>query len=127
MMTPEWRDELPVLTSRLVSLREPASHDLGPVVDLLAISDACRFGIDEPISEVGVMSFIERASRERLAGVAFAYTVTLAATRAVVGLVRVPMNLNWLEFLFYSNIIDDLVRSLKPHPFTPDSGLHHRL
>lgn len=78
-----------MLTSRLVTLREPVPQDLGPIVDLLAISDASHFGLDEPITDVGVMGFIEVTARERAAGIAFVYAVTLATTRAVVGLVRV--------------------------------------
>ena len=42
-----WRGELPTLTARLVTLREPAAQDLGPLVDLLSLADATRFGIEE--------------------------------------------------------------------------------
>src|SRR5436305_632827 len=60
-----WRNELPPLTGRVVMLREPASHDLGPLVDLLSLGDATRFGLHEPVSEVGVQELIERFARER--------------------------------------------------------------
>src|SRR5579872_3569858 len=78
MAIAEWRSELPTLNSRLVVLREPLAQDLGPIVDLLAISDACRFGLDEPVADVAVMSLLERATKERAAGTAFTFTILLA-------------------------------------------------
>jgi len=84
-----WRDELPVLSARTVTLREPTSSDLGPLVDLLSLGDATRFGLDEPVSEVAVQQLIERAARDRAAGRAFSYVITLTATRTVIGLMQV--------------------------------------
>ena len=86
---PNWREELPVLTARHVTLREPMPHDLGPLVDLLSLADATRFAIDEPISEVAVGQAIDRAVRDRAAGVCITYAITLTQTRAVVGLAQV--------------------------------------
>jgi len=84
-----WRTELPVLTSRTVTLREPVSSDLGPLVDLLSLSDATRFALDEPVSDVAVQQLIDGVMRDRAAGRAFAYVVTQTATRAVIGLALV--------------------------------------
>jgi len=84
-----WRNELPLLTGRVVMLREPGSQDLGPLVDLLSLGDATRFGLDEPVSEVGVQELIDRFARERAAGLAFTYVITLATARTIVGLVQV--------------------------------------
>src|SRR5476649_1698570 len=84
-----WRNELPPLTGRVVMLREPVSQDLGPLVDLLSIGDATRFGLDEPVSEVGVQELIERFARERAGGIAFTYVITLATARTIVGLAQV--------------------------------------
>ena len=84
-----WRSELPSLTGRVVLLREPASQDLGPLVDLLSLGDATRFGLDEPVSEVGVQELIERFARERASGLAFTYVITLATARTIVGLAQV--------------------------------------
>jgi RimJ/RimL family protein N-acetyltransferase len=89
LTTSDWRKELPVLTSRAVTLREPAASDLGPLFDLLSLSDATRFGIDDPITEVSVLEFIERMSRQRSAGNAFAFVVTPGTARQVIGLVFV--------------------------------------
>jgi RimJ/RimL family protein N-acetyltransferase len=88
-LTGSWRAELPILSGRTVTLREPISQDLGPLVDLLSVSDAARFCIDEPVSEVAVQMLIERASRDRNAGRAFTYVITLTSQRAVVGLIQV--------------------------------------
>jgi len=89
VMSLDWRSELPALAGRMVLLREPASNDLGPLVDLLSITDATRFGIDDPPSEVIVQEFIERVARERRSGVAFTYAITLGMSRTLVGLSQV--------------------------------------
>src|SRR5262245_60273831 len=85
----DWRQELPILASRLVALREPAAEDLGSIVNLLAISDASRFGIEEPITEDSVDAFITKAHHERSAGVSLTYAVILVATGALVGVAHV--------------------------------------
>ena len=89
IMLTDWRRELPILATRLVSLREPATEDLGALVDLLSIADASRFGIDEPVLEESVHLFLDRALHDRGAGVAFTYAVTMSASRNIVGLAQV--------------------------------------
>ncbi len=84
-----WRNELPLLTGRTVMLREPGPQDLGPLVDLLSLGDATRFGLEEPLSEVGVQELIERFARDRAAGLAVTYVITLATARTLIGLVQV--------------------------------------
>jgi RimJ/RimL family protein N-acetyltransferase len=84
-----WRTELPTLIGRLVTLREPASPDLGPLVDLLSLSDATRFGLEEPVTEVSVQELIDRVARERANGVSFTYAITLTGGRNLVGLLQV--------------------------------------
>ena len=84
-----WRNELPTLTGRVVTLREPVSQDLGPLVDLLSLGDATRFGLDEPVSEVGTQELIDRFARDRVNGIAFTYVITLATARTIVGLAQV--------------------------------------
>jgi len=94
--SPNWREELPVLTARLVMLREPTSADLRPLMDLLLLADASRFGIDEPLSEMAVQQMLDRIANERSAGVAFTYAITASSTRALVGLVQVrQIDLSW--------------------------------
>ena len=70
-------------------LREPVMQDLGPLVDLLSIGDATRFGLEEPVSDVAVQELIERFARERASGIAVTYLITLSTSRTVVGLVQV--------------------------------------
>jgi RimJ/RimL family protein N-acetyltransferase len=96
LTTPNWRAELPTLTARLVTLREPASSDLRPLMDLLLLADASRFGIDEPVSEVAVQQLLDRISREREAGIAFTFLVTISSSRAIAGLVQArQIDLSW--------------------------------
>ena len=84
-----WRKELPALAGRMVTLREPVAQDLGPLVDLLSLGDASRFGLDEDVSEVSVLALLDRVGRERASGLAFAYVITLSGARTVVGLIHV--------------------------------------
>src|SRR5258706_862112 len=92
----DWRSELPILTARLVTLREPTVADLRPLIDLRSITDASPFGIDEPSPELAMQQLIDRASRDRIAGIAFTYVVTISSTRAVVGLVQArQIDLSW--------------------------------
>jgi len=84
----DWQTTLPVLTARGVTLREPVVQDLGAIVDLLSIGDASRFGLEYPVTELAVHEFIERAQRQRAAGVSFTYVV-LVNGRAVGGVMQV--------------------------------------
>jgi RimJ/RimL family protein N-acetyltransferase len=85
----DWRTELPTLTGRMVMLREPTTEDLGPLFDLLSLGDATRFGLEEPVTDVEIVELIDRATRERAAGVSFTYLVTLGPARTVAGLMQV--------------------------------------
>ena len=89
MTASNWRAELPTLTARLVTLREPIAQDLGPLVDLLSLGDACRFGLEEPVTDVLVQQFIDRVRHDRAAGLAFTYAVTIGAAHTVSGLAQV--------------------------------------
>jgi RimJ/RimL family protein N-acetyltransferase len=84
-----WRTELPTLVGRAVTLREPTSQDLGPLVDLLSLNDATRFGLEESVSDVSVRELIERVARERANGVSFTYAITLTGPRTLIGLLQV--------------------------------------
>ena len=70
-------------------LREPVSDDIGPLVDLLSIADASRFGMEQPVTELEVRRLIDTARRGRAAGLSFTYVVTLTASGVVVGIVQV--------------------------------------
>jgi RimJ/RimL family protein N-acetyltransferase len=87
--TSNWRAELPVLAGRLVVLREPTAQDLPTLVDLLSVSDATRFGLDDAPTELAVQQLIDRAVRDRTNGTAFTYAITLGPTHTVAGLMQV--------------------------------------
>jgi RimJ/RimL family protein N-acetyltransferase len=80
-----WRTGLPVLTGQLVTLREPMSGDLSAIVALLSLPDAARFGF---ATDADGRRSIEAAMRDRAAGSAFTYVITLTGARAVVGLIQ---------------------------------------
>lgn len=84
-----WREDLPILTSRSVTLRELSPQDLAPLIDVLSATDACRFNLDEGVNADRVRAFIDRAIRDRSAGLSFTYAVVHPGTRAIVGLVQV--------------------------------------
>jgi RimJ/RimL family protein N-acetyltransferase len=84
-----WRGELPTLMGRTIALREPVPQDLGRLVHLLSLGDATRFGIDEPVSEVGVQELIERTALERANGTSVTFVIALSSTRTIVGLIQV--------------------------------------
>jgi len=81
-----WRDGLPTLSGRTVTLREPTARDAGTVVDLLSLGDATRFGLEDAVSERAVRQFLDRVAADRAQGRAFAYLVTLDARGAAAGL-----------------------------------------
>jgi RimJ/RimL family protein N-acetyltransferase len=85
----DWRHELPQLTGKTVTLREPLVQDLGALVGLLSASDASRFGIEGAVHEAAVGILIDGVRRARGAGLSFTYVITLGASRAVIGLVQV--------------------------------------
>ena len=89
LRTSNWRAELPALTGCVVTLREPVPSDVGALVDLLSLSDATRFGLDESVIDLGVQDLIERSVRDRAIGLSFTYVITLPASRTPVGLVQV--------------------------------------
>ena len=91
-----WRLGLPTLSARLVTLREPTASDLRPLMDLLLLGDASRFGIDEPVSEISVQQLLDRIAHDREAGISFTFAITISSTRAIVGLVQArQIDLSW--------------------------------
>jgi RimJ/RimL family protein N-acetyltransferase len=89
MTVSTWRDGLPTLVGRSVMLREPRYDDLQSVVEVLSVHDATRFGLDEPVSDVAAQELVERAMRERAAGLSATYAIALGASGTVVGLLQI--------------------------------------
>ncbi|MCC7417734.1 MAG: GNAT family N-acetyltransferase [Acidobacteria bacterium] len=83
--TTDWKKALPTLASRHVLLRELAPSDLTPLMSLLSLPDATHFGVDGPGHELAAQQIIDRAARERASGAGFTYAITIAASRALVG------------------------------------------
>lgn len=82
-----WRKALPVLKGPTVTLREPTHDDVGPLLDLLSTTDACRFGLDD-VCDISIVGLIDKACDDRVNGSSFMY-VALTRSRHVAGLVRV--------------------------------------
>src|ERR1700719_4197474 len=91
ILTPvsDWRLELPILSGRAVTLREPTPQDLGALADLLSLGDATRFGREEPATDIEILELVDRVARERASGLAFTYAITLTAARSIAGLMQV--------------------------------------
>ena len=84
-----WRAELPRLCGHTVELRELATTDLGPLVDLFSFPDAPRFGLAAPVTELAIQRFIDLAIQHRVDGAGFSYVIGLGTQPAVVGLIQV--------------------------------------
>ena len=83
-----WREGLPVLRGRLVTLRELRSGD-GPVLlPLLAAPEVCRFLSPPPASPERFAGFIANTARERAAGRYAAFAIVPHGQSSAVGLVQ---------------------------------------
>lgn len=89
MHTTDWRQTLPALSARGLVLREPVDEDISALVELLSIADATGFGLGDTVSDASVREFVARTRRDRAAGFAFSYVVTMGSAQAVVGLIQV--------------------------------------
>ena len=85
----DWRTELPVLAGKLVTLREPVAQDVDAIVDLLSAGDASTFGLDRPITDGAVRDLVDRVRKDRAAGAAFTFLMTLTDTRRIAGAIQV--------------------------------------
>jgi ribosomal-protein-alanine N-acetyltransferase len=85
----EWRQRLPVLTARTVTLREPTVMDHADVFELLSAADATRFGLEEPLTDIAVMGLLERVPHERAEAHSLTYVITLTESRTIVGLIQI--------------------------------------
>ena len=87
--TTDWRRELPVLSARGLALREPVDSDVGALLELLSLSDATGFGLTDRVTEARVREYVDRTRKDRAAGFAFSYVVTMGSAETVVGLIHV--------------------------------------
>ncbi len=87
--TTDWRRALPALSARGLLLREPGGDDVSALVELLSIADATAFGFAGAVGDASVREFVARARRDRTAGFAFSYVITMGSAQTVVGLIQV--------------------------------------
>jgi RimJ/RimL family protein N-acetyltransferase len=85
----DWRISLPVLSGRVVTLREPVVADAEGLVALLSRSDASRFTLQGSPRLASVQRLIERAISDRSIGVAFTYAIAFVANGHLIGLIQV--------------------------------------
>jgi len=84
-----WRTGLPVLAGQLISLREPTAEDGSALSGVLSVDDATRFGVDDSTDDMAAARLIDAAIRDRVAGTAFTYVITVLATGRIGGLIQV--------------------------------------
>jgi [ribosomal protein S5]-alanine N-acetyltransferase len=81
-----WRQELPVLTSGDLSLRELRTSDASALLELLANDEVARFISPPPTTVEGFERFIAWAQRERAAGRYICFAVVPAGMDSAVGI-----------------------------------------
>ena len=84
-----WRIDLPRLSGRIVTLREPAHGDVDALLTLLSLPDATKFTLSGSPSLGSVQRLIDRAATDRAAGTAFTYAIAFNATGHLIGLIQV--------------------------------------
>ncbi len=85
----DWREELPLLTGRLVSLREIAATDAPTLVSLLTTPEVSRFLSQPPTTVAEFRRFVEWAVAERVAGRYICYVIVPHEAQRPVGLIHV--------------------------------------
>jgi RimJ/RimL family protein N-acetyltransferase len=81
-----WRESLPVLTGRMVTLRELEREDAPALLALLSTMELARFNSPAPTSSAGVERFIDWAARERYRGACACFAVVPHGMTTAVGL-----------------------------------------
>ncbi len=84
----DWRDRLPVLAGRLVTLRELSIADSAVLLPLMAAPEVSRFLSPPPLSVERFTGFIESTLRERRAGRYAGFAVVPHGSSTPVGLVQ---------------------------------------
>ena len=89
LVTSDWRQVLPVLSSRTVSLRELRSSDASALLELLTTEEVARFLSPPPTTVEGFERFIAWAQRERAAGRYICFAVVPEGMDSAIGLFQV--------------------------------------
>ena len=85
----EWRERLPVLTGRRVTLREVSVADAASLFAFLATAEVSRFITPPPDSVDGFERFIVWSQRQRAAGVYACFAVVVDGDGPAIGLIQV--------------------------------------
>lgn len=85
----EWRERLPVLTGRRVTLREVSTDDAAPLFAMLATEEVSRFITPPPDSVDGFERFIAWSQRQRAAGVYACFAIHVDGHGSAIGLIQV--------------------------------------
>lgn len=83
-----WRDGLPVLRGRLVTLRELRTADGAELMPMLAAPEVCRFMSPPPASPERFAAFVASAARERTAGRYAVFAIVPHGQNTAVGVVQ---------------------------------------
>jgi RimJ/RimL family protein N-acetyltransferase len=86
---PDWRQALPVLTGRLLTLRELQVSDAPSLLTMLTTQEVARFISPAPATLEGFVGFIMWAQRERERGNYVCFAVVPEGTSTAVGLFQV--------------------------------------
>jgi ribosomal-protein-alanine N-acetyltransferase len=85
----DWRQALPVLTGRMVTLRELRTSDAAPLHQLLTAEEVARFISPPPTTVEGFERFIAWAQRERAAGRYACFAIVPRGWDTAIGLIQV--------------------------------------
>jgi RimJ/RimL family protein N-acetyltransferase len=85
----DWRESMPVLTGRTVTLRELEMSDAASLLELLTTAEVARFISPPPTSLAGFERFIAWAKNERSRGQYICFAVVPHGTTTAVGLFQI--------------------------------------
>lgn len=84
-----WRQSVPVLTSRGLSLREVTQQDASPLMAMLSTQDVLRFISPHPATADAFARFVTWTHQQRAAGQFVCFAVVPAGMSAPIGLFQV--------------------------------------
>lgn len=88
-VTSDWRESLPILTGRMVTLRELELRDAPSLLAMLSTAEVARFISPPPTTVEGFERFIAWAQRERERGAYVCFAVVPHGLETAVGLFQV--------------------------------------
>src|SRR5262245_50345876 len=89
VVSSDWRQQLPVMTGRLVRLRELRASDAPSLFSLLTTDEVARFISPPPTTVDGFERFIAWTIRQRAAGTYACFAVTIVGDDTAIGIFQV--------------------------------------